>query len=278
MDSSPKGSSASVCGLLAEHCELTRVDEGVFERRCDRTWWGHEALFGGYAEALVIGALTEELAEPDKSLQALTMHFLRPFVDDLFRVEVSIERRGRNMANVSARAYSAGKLAGLAVASFGTRRGVNEFLALPTLAVAPIGPGEAPAVSGISVPTHAYFDMYPRIGTFARGGGDAHVGGWVRQKHPGPIDQAYIVVVADLWIPAAYHRWETPTAAVSADITTHFRSALPREDTPPTAAVFVDLRTTGSIGGFVDEDVAIWSESGVLLAQSRQMRFVHALG
>jgi len=46
---------------------------------------------------------------------------------------------------------------------------------------------------------------------------------------------------------------------------------------PPSGPVFVDLRTAGSIGGFVDEDVDIWSASGDLLAQSRQMRFVHAV-
>jgi acyl-CoA thioesterase len=263
--------------LLTEHCTLDESSAGVFERTCDRTWWGHDALFGGYVEALALGAMTRALGHDAQRPQSMTMHFLRPFLDGPFRAETTIERTGRNMSNVTARLYSVGKLAGFAIASFGTRREFNEFTALTAPDAQPVQPGEEPVVSPLGVPNHKHFDMYPRIGTFARGGGDAHVGGWVRGRALGPIDHAMIPVLADLWIPAAYHRWTQPTPAVSVDITTHFRAALPRDDVPPTSLVFVDLRTAGSIGGFVDEDVAIWSEAGELLAQSRQMRFVHAL-
>jgi acyl-CoA thioesterase len=263
--------------LLTEHCILERTGDGVFERTCDRTWWGHDALFGGYVEALALIAMTRALDNEAQAPQSMTMQFLRPFRDGRFRAETTVERTGRNMSNVSARLYSDGKLAGIAISSFGTRREFNEFVAVTAPAVTPVQDGEEPVVSPLGVPNHQHFDMYPRIGTFARGGGDAHVGGWVRGRALGPIDHAMIPVLADLWIPAAYHRWRTPTPAVSVDITTHFRAALPHPDVTPTSVVFVDLRTAGSIGGFVDEDVEIWSESGVLLAQSRQMRFVHAL-
>ena len=264
--------------LFHEHCALVQEADGVFERICDKTWWGHGALFGGYVQALALKAMTQTLGNAEQLPQSMTMHFIRPFLDGLFRAEATVERAGRNMSNVSARVYSAGKLAGLALTSFGTWREFNEFRSLTPPDVAPIQRDEAPVVTPLGVPTHEHFDMFPRIGTFARGGGDAHVGGWVVPRDLGPIDHLFIPVAADLWIPAAYHHWTEPSPAVSVDITTHFRSPLPRSDIPPTAAVFVDLRTAGSIGGFVDEDVNIWSESGVLLAQSRQMRFVHGVG
>jgi acyl-coenzyme A thioesterase PaaI-like protein len=263
--------------LLTEHCRLDESSPGVFERNCDRTWWGHDALFGGYVEALALIAMTRALDSAVQAPQSMTMHFLRPFVDGRFRAETTVERTGRNMSTVTARLHSEGKLAGFAIASFGTRREFNEFIAVHPPEATPVQEGERPVVSPLGVPNHKHFDMFPRIGTFARGGGDAHVGGWVRGRELGPIDHAMIPVLADLWIPAAYHRWHEPTPAVSVDITTHFRAALPRADVTPESVVFVDLRTTGSIGGFVDEDVSIWSDAGVLLAQSRQMRFVHAL-
>jgi len=277
-------------GLLHEHCTLTQqvsADDGserppersareaAFERTCDKTWWGHGALFGGYVQALALSAMTEALDNAEQMPQSMTIHFLRPFLDGLFRVETEVERAGRNMSNVSARLYSGGKLAGLAITSFGTWREFNEFRALLPPDVAPVRRDEAPVVTPLGVPTHDHFDMFPRIGTFVRGGGDAHVGGWVVTRDAGPIDYLAIPVLADLWIPAAYHRWSEPSPAVSVDITTHFRSVLPREEVAPRSPVLVDLRTAGSIGGFVDEDVNIWSEAGVLLAQSRQMRFVH---
>ena len=262
-------------GLLHEHCTLAQQSDGVFERVCDKTWWGHGALFGGYAQALALAAMTRALENPEQSPQSMTIHFMRPFLDGPFRAETVVERAGRNMSNVSARLFSGGKLAGIAIASFGVRRAFNEFRALTAPPEALTPPAEAPVVTPLGVPTHEHFDMFPRIGTFTRGAGDAHVGGWVVQRDLGPVDYLLMPVVADLWIPAAYHRWTEPSPAVSVDITIHFRSSLPRDDVAPTAPLFVDLRTAGSIGGFVDEDVDIWSASGVLLAQSRQMRFVH---
>ena len=262
-------------GLLHEHCALTREKDGVFERICDKTWWGHGALFGGYVQAMALTAMTRALQHPEQLPQSMTIHFIRPFLDGQFRAETKVERAGRNMSNVSARLYSADKLAGIAIASFGVWRAFNEFRSLTLPDETPIGDDEAPVVTPLGVPTHEHFDMYPRIGTFSRGGGDAHVGGWVVQRDLGPIDHLSVPVLADLWIPAAYHRWTEPSPAVSVDITTHFRSPLPRDDVGPDTAIFVDLKTAGSIGGFVDEDVDIWTASGLLLAQSRQMRFVH---
>ena len=128
----------------------------------------------------------------------MTMHFIRPFLDGLFRAEAKVERAGRNMSNVSARLYSQGKLAGLALTSFGTWREHNEFRALTPPDVAAIQRAEVPVVAPLGVPTHEHFDMYPRIGTFSRGGGDAHVGGWVAPRDLGPIDRLAIPVVADL--------------------------------------------------------------------------------
>jgi hypothetical protein len=104
--------------------------------------------------------------------------------------------------------------------------------------------------------------------------GDAHVGGWVLPREPEPVDEYLMVMLADLWIPAAYHRWQEPAVAASAEITTQFRARFPA-DLPVGAPLFVELRTAGSIGGFVDEDCSIWSPSGELLSQGRQMRYVH---
>jgi acyl-CoA thioesterase len=264
-------------GLLHEHCTLAQREDGVFERVCDKTWWGHGALFGGYVQAVALNAMTGALHNPEQSPRSMTIHFFRPFSDGPLRVETTVERAGRSMSNISARLYSNDKLAGIAIANFGVWREFNEFRALGAPDVAPIRRDETPVASLLGVPAHEHFDLFPRIGTFARGGGDAHVGGWVVQRELDTIDHLVIPVVADLWIPAAYHRWTVPSPAVSVDITTHFRAPVPRDDMAPTAPIFVDLRTAGSIGGYVDEDVNVFNASGVLLAQSRQMRFIHML-
>ena len=264
--------------LLQAACVLERTAPGRYHRDADRTWWGHESQFGGYVQALALRAFELELADADMAPVTMGIQFFRPFLDDGFRAEVSIERRGRTMANALARLYSGDRLAGLATATFGVRRDRATFVAIEPpreLAEQPVGAEERPAASTLPVPTHAHFAFYPRIGAFRTGSGDARVGGWVRQRHPGPVDELLMVVLVDLWIPAAYHRWRQPVVAASIDIATQFRAELPATDVRPDEPLFVLLRTAGSIGGFADEDSEIWSPRGELLATGRQMRYVH---
>jgi hypothetical protein len=266
-------------GLLQASCQLERVGPGVLARTLDRTWWGHEAQHGGYVEALALTAMRVELDDAAMAPVSTTMQFFRPFGEGRLRVEVSVERHGRTMANVLARLFVEGKLCGLATAMFGVRRARAEFITLtvpPEVEAGPPAADEAPTPSTLGIPTHEHYFFYPRIGAFAVGAGDAHVGGWVRTRRPAPVDELAMVLLADLWIPAAYHYWTEPAVAVSVEITSQFRAAFPREELAPDAPVFIELRTAGSIGGFVDEDTAIWSPAGVLLAQSRQLRYVHA--
>jgi acyl-CoA thioesterase len=257
---------------------LERVAPGHYRRELDRTWWGHDAQFGGYVQALALTALRTELEMPEMVPVSMGIQFFRPFGDGPFRAEVSVMRRGRTMANAFARLFSQEKLAGVATAAFGVRRERAEFLAAEPpqeLHARPVQAGEEPIHPTLGVPTHDHFTFFPRIGVFAAGAGGARVGGWVCQRRPGPVDENLMVVLTDLWIPAAYHHWRAPAVAVSVDITSQFRARFPapgvREDDP----LFVVLRTAGSIGGFVDEDCEIWSPRGELLAQGRQMRYVH---
>jgi acyl-CoA thioesterase len=273
---------ATLPSLLHDRLELVATSPGVYEIETDRTWWGHDALFGGYVEALAIRAMRTALDVPAMAPVTTSVQFFRPFVDGPFRAEVEVVRTGRSMANVHARLHSGNKLAGQAVAAFGIRRPHAEFVAAvapPAIADAPLGAEEAEESSQLGIPTHAQFQFFPRVGTFRMGNAGsplprAEVGGWVRPRFATPVDEMLLVMLQDLWLPAAYHRWEQPSVAVSVDITTQFRAALPA----PIAAsggVYVLLRTAGSVGGFVDEDCELWSPAGELLAQGRQLRFVH---
>jgi hypothetical protein len=182
------------------------------------------------------------------------------------------------MANVRAQLFSQDRLAGQAIAAFGLWRPHAEFRAAQppeALVSAPLGAEEPDAPSQLRVPTHAHFQFFPRIGSFTISGGGTEVGGWVRPRFETPVDESLLVVLQDLWLPAAYHHWKEPTVAVSVDISSQFRAALPVDGEDASRGLFVVLRSAGSLGGFVDEDCEIWSPSGALLAQGRQVRFVH---
>jgi hypothetical protein len=265
---------------LHDLLELERTGPGVYERETDRTWWGHDAQFGGYVGALALAATRAELAEPAMAPVSASVHFFRPFVDGPFRAEVTVERRGRTMANVHARLFSQGKAAGQVIATFGVRRPTAELsLAEPPDGMAEaLGAEEADLASQRGIPAHEWFRFFPRYGGYRTGsGGGPHgeVGGWVAPRFDTPVDASLILMLQDLWFPAIYHHWQEPAMAASVDITTQFRAELPLDGGAPARALFVVLRTAGSIGGFVDEDCEIWSAGGELLAQGRQLRFVH---
>jgi hypothetical protein len=263
-----------VPALLDQECALTRTGDGVYERDLGRVWWGWEAQHGGYVTALAMTAVAAELDDADQSLQHLTMHFMRPFAEGPFRAEVTVERRGRTMANATARLWSGGKLSGMVLTSFARRRAVSEVTAARMPATDPFDPDEEPHLPGFHVPTFDRVEMYPRFAD-VDGTRTARVGGWCRPRTPEIVDDRYLVLLADFWPPAAYSLWERGAAAQSVDLTYHARSRFPRPDLPPGEPLLVVLTTRASVGGFVDEDVEIWSRGGELLAQSRQMRFVH---
>jgi acyl-CoA thioesterase len=259
-------------------CRSERVAEGVYERNLDESYWGHEAQFGGFAHALVVSAMRDEIADTDFAPVSMSMHFIRPFLTGLFRCEVSVVRRGRNMANLHADVYSSDKLAGQAIAAFARRREVGPFLAAtppPELAT-PVAVDEPPHDPGMGIPTHRHFDFWPRVGSSIDKRADGNrVGGWVRMRDEPVLDELTLVMINDLWVPAAYHLWKVGHVAVSADITTQFRGVLPAAIAPG-EPVFVQLITAASAGGFVDEDTEVWTAAGELLCQGRQMRFIHA--
>ena len=55
------------------------------------------------------------------------------------------------------------------------------------------------------------------------------------------------------------------------DLSLHFRQTLPRPGAAPDAWTLAVFRTLTSREGFLEEDGELWSQDGVLLAQSRQL-------
>lgn len=266
-----------VASPFSRACRLTSVAEGVYERVLDQTYWGFESQFGGFVHALIVQAMRDEVADSALAPVSMSVHFIRPFLAGSFRCEVSVVRRGRTMANVHARAWSEGKLAAQAIATFARRRDIGAFMSLapPPELAQPVGAHEPPFDPVMGIPNHRHFDLWPRVGSWAERRADIdRVGGWVRMRGEPVVDEATLVMINDVWPPAAYHLWGVGHVAVSADITTQFRAALPAA-VAPGQPVFVQLRTAASAGGFVDEDTEVWTAAGELLCQGRQLRFVH---
>jgi hypothetical protein len=269
--------------VLADDTRLTRTSAGVYERVLDRTWWGHESLFGGYGLALAASAIEAEAAEGSRTIRALTMHFLRPLLDGPFRAEVTVERTGRTVSTVTARLSCRERLCGLAIATLSTDRPSPAFTDAVMPAAEPVGVGEAPLEPRSPVPSHDHFAFFPRFssGRWRGDPGPMVTGGWIRTWSPEALSVGLLCAYGDIWVPAVYRRLETPVATMSSDFTAHIRVPLPSPTgeavDASTNPVLCRLRTAAAGDGFVDEDTELWSVDGRLLAHTRQLRVMQAI-
>jgi acyl-CoA thioesterase len=78
-------------------------------------------------------------------------------------------------------------------------------------------------------------------------------------------------MLADAWWPAPWVRLREPVAAPTIDLTVHFRAPRAAAALPAGEPVLAVFRSTTAADGFFEEDGALWTRDGVLLAQSRQL-------
>src|SRR5689334_7651773 len=104
--------------MLAAHGYAARIDHG---------WWIVRGPNGGYLAALILRALTTDVADPARHPRSFTVHYLRPPREGDVEILVQPECAGRTTTVLTARMIQDGKLTALAVAAFGTDRPGPEF-------------------------------------------------------------------------------------------------------------------------------------------------------
>ena len=163
--------------MLLKQLDLEKIGDGIYQRQCDRVWWGQGSLLGGYVQSLMLAAMTQELQ--DESKPALTLHtqFLRPVTDNAVRIEVTVERAGRKLSNLRASLYCGDRLAVVSSGLFGQQAISHDFCDIEMPKLPKVGDNETPQLPNVGLDAHEHFDFYPRIGNLERGVGQAHVAG-----------------------------------------------------------------------------------------------------
>ena len=111
---------------MAEHSfdqdtAVRRTGDLEFEAEiADRRWWVARGPNGGFVAAIVLRAMTEALGEPGRPPRSFSIHYpSAPEVGQL-AIAVTVERRGRSAAYLSARATQGNNVVALALAAFTT--------------------------------------------------------------------------------------------------------------------------------------------------------------
>jgi acyl-CoA thioesterase len=249
--------------------------EGRYGARIDHGWWIQRGPNGGYLAAIVLRAITAEVADPNRRPRSLTLHYLRPPAEGPCEVAVVVERAGRGLSTVSARLQQGGQDCIIALAALGVDRDGASFDDLPAPDVARPGAAmERPPA--IVIPMAERYDSRPVIGgmPFEPTSDEALTGGWIRTMDDDRVDAILVAALADAWPPALFTRAAAPVGVPTVDLTIHFRHA-PVSDDP---WCLVQFRTKVAAEGFIEEDGEVWSADGLLLAQSRQLAVIVAPG
>lgn len=250
------------------------IDDGVYESELTGRWWIGRAPNGGYLAAVMLRALEAALGDPARAPRSVTVHYLAPPAEGPVRVACRTERAGRALSTLSARMHQGDRLIALALAAFSEPWPAG--IELDDAAPPDVPPPEAFEPPSWDRPRFAEnFDTRFALGTAPFSGAtEALTGGWIRLEEPQVADDVYVMMLADAWPPAVFQLAEGFLLAPTVELTVHFRAALPLAGATAEDFHLVRFRTTLIREGFFEEDGAIWSRDGQLLAQSRQLALV----
>jgi acyl-CoA thioesterase len=250
--------------------------DGVYEAAVDERWNVMRGPHGGYIAAMLLRALTDAVGDEARVPRSLTVYYPAAPKHGPVTIRCQVERAGRSMTTVSARLEQDGKAAALAVAAFSAEwpRTVEfDDTQRPEVpepeAIEPLDRG------GRVPPFTRYFDFRPAVGErWFSGAERALSGGWMRLNDDHALDGPLVAALADAWPPAIFPVATDFVAAPTIELTVHFRAAL------PVAGDWVLGLFESKVGrdGFFEEDGTLWTRSGDLIAQSRQLALAIDMG
>lgn len=236
-------------------------------------WDVMENVNGGLLLTIAARALREATGRPDPF--SITGHFLTPGRAGTFDIDTEVLRQGRRLSTARALVRSADRDVLAVLGAFGEHAQASEVL----LSVG--GPPELPApedcvkVSATesfpaSLVEHVDTRLHPADATFLEGkpSGSTTLRSWQRLPNGEAIDTLGLLYLVDAHPPTIFnadfpHSW-TPTI----ELTVHVRG------TPAPGWIRSVASTRFVSDGFLEVDVELWDERGLLVAQARQLALV----
>ena len=268
---------------------VTATGDGRFRAHISPGWWIVMGPNGGYVAAIALRAAVDAVGDAARRPISATFHYLRPPTEGDVDIDVTVERSGRTVTNVSVRMTQDGRLLVLALVALGVQReGSLEFderdspngSGLPAhpdgspmahwsqIAAAPIDPER-------DIPMRSRYDMRWGFGAAPFAGEPGSVAdsvGWLRLKDAQPVDEMVLVAMSDAWMPPVFSRSTEQVVVPTVDLTVHFRGrpspSLVGDDAQ---WCFVRFASPVARDGYLVEHGSVWDASGRLLADVRQL-------
>jgi acyl-CoA thioesterase len=260
------------------------ADTGL-ERLGDARWrgWAPEHWFvgrgpnGGFLAAVAARAAESAAGRP---LRSLALHFVAAPAVGPLDVAVTVEREGRSYSAVSVRIEQGGAPMTLALATLGELpESGADWVRAPMPEARRLAETQPVPAESSNVPAFMRnYDLRWALGGRPGADGDGvETGGWIRTTQPRTLDAPLVAAMTDAWAPAAFVALGRFVAAPTLDLTIHFRRPLPPAGMAPDNYLLGRFHSRLSVSGVWEEDGELWTPTGELIAQSRQLALIREL-
>jgi acyl-CoA thioesterase len=234
-------------------------------------WCQGRTAFGGLSAALLYQAMRTQIGN-ERRLLSLSTNFVGPLLADTpFSLTVEILRQGKSSSQVLAKAVQNGQVCVIVQACFASQR--NSAIKVPvakSLSLHPVDERHTlPFVAGQMPEFFQHVDLCPQQGAMPFSSAESsHLGGWMRFKHtPTAITEAHVIALTDAWPPTLLQMFKQPAPASSMSWYLEFVQA---PQLTPGEWLGFEAITHHAKDGYGLEDGCIWSQSGELIALTRQ--------
>lgn len=235
----------------------------------DDSWRVLRGPNGGFLAALLLETMTRRLADPERRVRVLSLHYPQVPKSGPVEIRTAITRAGRSMTWLCAELWQADEPCVAARAAFsGDWPGV-EFARGQPPQVPPPEAGQV-LIEGLP-PFTRHYHYRSLFATPLAGNGHDAVGGYIRLREPHPYDPPLMAALADAWFPATFAFDRRPVMGATLDLSIHFRDHAALAALDPSDYVLSVFRSRLANEGFFEEDGELWSRDGRLIAQSRQL-------
>lgn len=259
---------------LDRDTQLEPIEENRFRGRVDKGWWIVKGPNGGYLAAILLRAMQMTTNRIERTPRSMSIYYLSMARSGSIDVVTAVEKHGRSITTVTARMLQKNRPIAFAVGALGKPFSNFEFQDIKMPSVDPPEACTASRFQGV-VPTVERYEMLPVIGGAPWSGSQrAHTGGWIRLIGERRPDAILMAAMSDAWYPSIFTKvkdGQFAGAVPTVDLTIHFRTAFPLSNSKTDDFYFVRFESTTSRQGYIEESGEIWSRTGVILAQSRQL-------
>lgn len=243
---------------------------GRWRTRLDPEWFGSAAPHGGHLAAQLLRAMQNEAEDPELAARSLTVHFLSAGRPGELEIETRVERAGRSLTALSARATQQGRLVAAALGQLGRARQGPDLLdvAPPELPTPDDAPAPSERARALRPPVMQHYEM--RFGFGApRSGEPPRSGGWLRPARRRSGDDLLTTALTDTWMPSMYVALVDPVPTTTVELTINFLA--PSQGLPADLWYLAAFQTVAASDGYYREEGEIWAENGPLLARCSQL-------